>query len=163
MFLELVADKTTALRLWDSKRYDQKFDKIKAMKLPANCSPDTFSKVINAFQTNLNPYIEHPLSGERFGRFVLERLPRPQESLCDLPLLRVQIPRQSDDFHSVTEWFRYPLKRVCGCDEEDVGEVVFELEVVIRERLVLGRIQDFQERGSRITVKVPSHLVDLVE
>ena len=48
-------------------------------------------------------------------------------------------------------------------DEHDVRQVVLDVEVVIEERVVLLRIEHFQQRRRRVAAEVHRHLVDFVE
>src|ERR1700737_2690398 len=63
-------------------------------------------------------------------------------------LLLRRVARDLQDLHPVPQRRRNRLQRVRGGDEEDLREIERNLEVVIRERLVLLRIQHL-EQGRR--------------
>jgi hypothetical protein len=48
-------------------------------------------------------------------------------------------------------------------DEEDFGEIIIDVEVMILESGVLLGVEDFKQRGSRIATEIVGHLVDFVE
>ena len=52
---------------------------------------------------------------------------------------------------------------VCRCDEEHVREIELHIQVVILERMVLRRVQHFEQRRGRIAAPVGAELVDFVE
>ena len=68
----------------------------------------------------------------------------PQESESDGQFFSIQISRKSDDLHAVTKWVRDAGQGVGRRHEEHIGEVVFQLEVVVFKALVLLRIQHLE-------------------
>ena len=58
---------------------------------------------------------------------------------------------------------RRNVQRVRGRDPHHFGQIEIDLEVVIVERVVLLRIEHFEQRRRRIAAEVHRHLVDLVE
>ena len=91
------------------------------------------------------------------------RLVRPKESQGDCELFGVQVSRKTDDLHAVPGRVGNPRECVCGGDEQDIGEVVLQLQIVVREGLVLLRVQHLQEGCTGIAMKIAGQLVDLVE
>ena len=55
------------------------------------------------------------------------------------------------------------LDHVGGGDEQHVGQVQVELEVVVAERVVLRRVEHLEQGGRRVAAVVRADLVDLVE
>ena len=55
------------------------------------------------------------------------------------------------------------LDHVGGGDEQHVGQVEVELEVVVAERVVLRRVEHLEQRRRRVAAVVGADLVDLVE
>jgi len=51
----------------------------------------------------------------------------------------------------------------CGTDEHDLGEIVFDVQVVIREGVIDLGIEDFHEGGGRIAAEVGGHFVHFIE
>ena len=54
-------------------------------------------------------------------------------------------------------------RTLAGGDEEDLGEIVFDVKVVILEGVVLLGVEDFEEGTGGVAAEVVGHLVDLVE
>src|SRR5712692_6369484 len=48
-------------------------------------------------------------------------------------------------------------------DEEDFGKIVFDVEIMILEHMVLFRIEHFEQSRARIAAKIRAQLVDFVE
>src|SRR5712692_7164134 len=48
-------------------------------------------------------------------------------------------------------------------DEEDFGKIVFDVEIMILEHMVLFRIENLEQSRARITAKIRTQLVDFVE
>ena len=55
------------------------------------------------------------------------------------------------------------MQHVGGGDEEYLAEVVFDIEVMIHEHVILFRIEDFEQRRRRVATEVHGHLVNFVE
>ena len=55
------------------------------------------------------------------------------------------------------------VEHVGGGDEQHVGQVEVDLEVVVAERVVLRRVEHLEQRRRRIAAPVGAELVDLVE
>src|SRR6266699_1937471 len=68
-----------------------------------------------------------------------------------------------DYFHAVAQrwWNRAQLIR--GADKESLRQVERQIEIVIRERVVLFGIENFEQRSRRIAAIVRAELVDFVE
>ena len=70
---------------------------------------------------------------------------------------------QAQHFHAVLQGGRNGVNHVRGGDEEDLGQVVLDVEVVVDEHEVLFRIEHFEQRRRGIAAEVHRHLVDFVE
>ena len=81
----------------------------------------------------------------------------------DVELLHFRVPVKTDDLHPVLERPRDPVEHVRGGDEEDVGQVVIHVEVMVVEGAVLLGIEDLQQRRRRVAAEIRRHLVHLVE
>ncbi len=90
-------------------------------------------------------------------------LARPQVTLRDRDLLVGRVAVEADDLHPIEERAGDRLRHVPGRDEEDLGEVELDVEVVVAERVVLRRVEHLEERGRRVSAPVGADLVDLVE
>src|SRR3569832_2056205 len=84
-----------------------------------------------------------------------------QIALGDVDLLVLGISRQTDHFHAV-EQGRRQIERVGRGDEHHVGQVVFDLDVMILKGVVLLGVEHLQQRRRRIAAETLAHLVDLV-
>ena len=90
-------------------------------------------------------------------------LPRPEVAACDRDLLVGGVPVEADHLHPVEQRTGDRLGDVRGGDEEDLGEVDLDVEVVVAERGVLRRVEHLEQGGGRIAAPVGADLVDLVE
>ncbi len=80
----------------------------------------------------------------------------------DLFVLGVAV--EPHDLHAVEQRAGDCLGHVCRRDEHDVGQVELDLEVVVAERVVLRRVEHFEQGRSGIARPTASgQLVDLVE
>ena len=94
---------------------------------------------------------------------VLADLPRDQVAAGDVELLVDRVAGELDHLHPVAQRRRDRVEHVRGGDEDDLGEVEVEVEVVVAEGVVLGRVEDLEHRAGRIAAEVGAHLVDLVD
>ena len=94
---------------------------------------------------------------------VVFELARDEMTIRDLDLLFLRISREVDDFHSVFERGGDGVHHIPGRDEEDLREIERKVNVVIPERVVLLRIENFEKRRARVAAKIHPELVDLVE
>ena len=94
---------------------------------------------------------------------VLADLAGDEVAAGDVELLVDRVAGQPDHLHPVAERRRDRVEDVRGGDEDDLGEVEVEVEVVVAERVVLGRIEHLEHRAGRIAAEVGAHLVDLVD
>ena len=90
-------------------------------------------------------------------------LARPEVALRDRDLLVRRVPVEADDLHAIEQRSRDRLGHVPGRDEDDLGEVELDVEVVVAERVVLGRVEHLEKRRGRIAAPVGADLVDLVQ
>ena len=83
--------------------------------------------------------------------------------LRDLKLFLGGISGELNHLHAVQERGRDRIRRIGRTDEHDVGKVIRHIHVVIREGVILLRIEDLEECAGRIAVVALGELVDLVE
>ncbi len=74
-----------------------------------------------------------------------------------------RVAGEFDRLHPVQQRDRDRVEDVGGGDEEDLGEVELEVEVVVAEGVVLGRVEDLEHRRGGVAAEVGAHLVDLVD
>ena len=72
----------------------------------------------------------------------------------DFELFQLGVAVQAQDFHAVLERGRDGVEDVGGGDEEDFGEIVVDVEVVVLEGGVLLGVEDFEERRGRVAAEV---------
>ena len=90
-------------------------------------------------------------------------LARPEVPAGDRDLLVGRVPVEADDLHPVEERAGDRLGHVPGGDEDDLGEVELDVEVVVAERVVLRRVEHLEQCRGRVAAPVGADLVDLVE
>jgi hypothetical protein len=94
---------------------------------------------------------------------VVAHLPRQQVALRDLEFLVFRVPRQLDDLHAVQQRTRYRIPDVRRRHEEHLREVERRVQVVVRECVVLRRVQHLQESRCGIAPEIAAQLVHLVQ
>ena len=88
---------------------------------------------------------------------------RQQVVVCDVHLFLLGVAGNLDDFEAVAQRRRQLIQLVCGTYEEHFGKIEGHFQVMVRERVVLLRVQDFEKSGFGIAGPVASQFVDLIE
>ena len=78
-------------------------------------------------------------------------------------LLLLGVAVDPDDLHPVQQRSGDGLGHVGRRDEQDLGQVQLDLEVVVPEGVVLGRVEDLEQSRGRVAAVVGTQLVDLVQ
>ena len=86
-----------------------------------------------------------------------------QMVLGDIQFLDLGVGTELDDLETVSELVRDIVHVVRGRDEQDVGEIIGFFEIMVGEREVLFRVEDFQHGARGIAFVVGGHLVDLID
>src|SRR5438034_4194775 len=94
---------------------------------------------------------------------VLVHLSRNQVALGDLELFTLGVAREGHRLQAVEQRTRNALREVGGRDEQHFRQVEGHAQVVIRERLVLRRVEYLEQRGGRVSLERDTQLVELVE
>ena len=94
---------------------------------------------------------------------ILSQLPRNQIALCDLELFALRVAGEAHQVHPVHERPGDGLREVRRSDEQHLRQVERHPEVVVRERVVLRRVQHLEQRRRRIALERHAELVHLVE
>ncbi len=81
----------------------------------------------------------------------------------DDDLLVLGVAVQADQLHPVEQRLGDGLQHIGGGEEDHVGEVQLDLQVVVPEGVVLRRVEHLQQGGGRVAPVVGADLVDLVE
>jgi len=103
---------------------------------------------------NVSPWSFNPDSSD---------LARDQVRLGDLGLLAFGVAREVDHLHPVQQGARDVLDEVRRGDEEHLAQVEEHVHVVVRERVVLRRVEDLEEGARGVALVRGAQLVDLVE
>ena len=90
-------------------------------------------------------------------------LSRPQVAARDRQLLLGRVAVEAHHLHPVQKRRRNRLGDVRGGDEQDTGQVELDVQVVVAEAVVLGRVEHLEQRRRGVAAPVGAHLVDLVE
>src|SRR5258706_332962 len=90
-------------------------------------------------------------------------LARDEVAARNLELLLLRVSRQLDDLHAVAQRPRDGVEDVRRGDENQPRKVVGYAEIVVAERVVLSRIEHFEQGRGRIAVEPGAELVDFVE
>jgi len=71
-----------------------------------------------------------------------------------VPLLKCGVTRELDSLHAVEQRWRNSVERVCGGDEEDLGEVDGYVDIVVCESVVLLRIEYLKHGCAGVAIVV---------
>ena len=91
------------------------------------------------------------------------QLARQQVAAGDRQLLLGRVAVEGDDLHAVEQRRRDRVEQVRGGDEDDLGEVDLDVEVVVAERVVLSRVEHLEQGRRGVAAPIGADLVDLVE
>src|SRR5438093_1974635 len=94
---------------------------------------------------------------------ILSQLAGNEVPLGDLELLALGVAGEVDGLQPIEQRSGDALQEVRGRNEQDLGEVERDPQVVISERVVLRRVQHLQQRRGRISLEGNAQLVDFVE
>ncbi len=97
------------------------------------------------------------------GHAGLVQLLGPQVALGDGQLFFGDIAGQADHFHAIEQGPGDRVQGVGGADEQHLGQVQAQVQVVVEEVDVLFRVEGFQQRRGWVALVALAHLVDLVE
>lgn len=126
--------------------------------LPFKCAYTGFPCVITDNVTN-SRFSNREL---RFFQTIALHLFGQQITLCNARFLVFRITGQADDFHSVQKGRRNIVGIGC-CDKHHIRQVEIHLDIVIGKRMILFRIQHFQQRRCRISPEIGTDLVHLIQ
>ena len=91
------------------------------------------------------------------------QLARQQVAARDRDLLLGRVAVEAHDLHAVEQRAGNRLGHVRRRDEQHLGQVQLDVEVVVAERVVLRRVEHLEQRRRRVAAPVGADLVDLVE
>ena len=94
---------------------------------------------------------------------VLRDLPRHQVAEGDDHLLLLGVAFQRDDLHAVAQRVGHGVEHVGGGDEQDLGEVEGNVQVVVAVGGVLLGVEHFEQGAGRVAAEIAAELIDFVE
>ncbi len=94
---------------------------------------------------------------------VLLELSPNEISFRDLQFLALGVTGQRNHFHPVAQRFGHAVDVIGRADKNDLRQIERHIEIAIDKRVVLPRIEHFEQRARRIAAKIGADLVDLVE
>ena len=94
---------------------------------------------------------------------VFSELPRHEIALGDLEFLTLGVPGEIDRFEAVEQWSRNVLDEVRGRDEQDLRQIERHAEIVVGKRVILRRVEHFEQRRGGISLEGDAELIDLIE
>src|ERR1019366_3819338 len=97
------------------------------------------------------------------GEAVLGDLPRDEVAEGDDRLFLFGVAFERDDFHAVAQGVGHGVEDVGGGDEEDLGEVKGNVEVVVAVGGILFGVEDFEEGAGGVAAEIAAQLIDFVE
>src|SRR3989442_15457335 len=83
--------------------------------------------------------------------------------LGDLQFFAFGVTGKAQHFEPVLQRRRNRVQPIRRGDKEYLGKIVFDIQVVILEHVILFRIENFQESRTRIATKISSELVDFIK
>ena len=86
-----------------------------------------------------------------------------QKAFGNLQFFKLGIPGKPNDFHAILQGRRNGVQHVGGGDKEHLAQVILDVQVMIHERAVLFRIENFQQCRRGVTAEIHRHLIDLIE
>jgi hypothetical protein len=94
---------------------------------------------------------------------VLFELARDEVTPGDLKFLRGGIAGQTDHFKTIAQRGLNRIEPVGRGDEEDVGQIERQVEIMIGKSVVLLRVEHLQQSRGGIAAEVRTDFVDLIE
>ena len=91
------------------------------------------------------------------------RLFRNQVAFSDLRFFAFGITRQIQDFQAVLQRGRNRVQHIRRRNEKHLRQIVINVEIMIAERGILFRVENFQKRGGRIAAKILAELINFVK
>ena len=91
------------------------------------------------------------------------RLLSYQVSFGDFEFLALGITGKTQNLETILKRRRNRVQHVRSRDKENFGQIVFDVEVVILEHVILLRVKNFQQRRTWIAAKICAQLVDFVK
>ena len=91
------------------------------------------------------------------------QLPRQQVRPGDLDLLVLGVTVELHQLHPVQQRRRDHLQHVGGGQEDHIGQIQLDIQVVVPEGVVLRRVEHLQQRRGRVAPVVGAELVHLVQ
>src|SRR5437870_5256298 len=91
---------------------------------------------------------------------VLFKLAWNEMTFCDLDFLRRRVARNANRFETIAQRRVNWVEPVRGGDEEHLRKIERNVEVMIAERVILRRVEDFEQRRRRIAAEIRADFVE---
>ncbi|OQA96454.1 MAG: hypothetical protein BWY25_02249 [Chloroflexi bacterium ADurb.Bin222] len=91
------------------------------------------------------------------------QLPGDQKAPRDFDFLFLGVAREFNDLHAVFQSGRNRVQDIRRGDEKHLREVIRNLQIVIRESVILLRVEHFEQRRRRVAAKVLPQLINLIQ
>src|ERR1051326_3732489 len=98
-----------------------------------------------------------------FGQTVLFELARDQVALGDLQFLRFGIARQFNHLKTIAQRRVNRFQPIGRGNKQNARQIERNVQIVIREGIVLRRVKNLEQCRRRITAKISSNLVQFVQ
>src|SRR6266436_2295319 len=98
-----------------------------------------------------------------WSQTVLAHLARDQIATGYLELLTIAVTGELDHFHANAQRWWKRAELISRSDKENFREIERQIQIMIREGVVLLGIQNLQQRSRRIATIIRAQFVDLVE
>jgi hypothetical protein len=93
---------------------------------------------------------------------ILSNLARQEIAFRNLKFLAIAVTGEPDNVHAIAQRRRNRPQLICRSDKENFREIERQIEIMIRERVVLFRVRISNSR-CRIAAIIRSELVDLAQ
>ena len=94
---------------------------------------------------------------------VLFLLARDDELFCNRKFFFFDVAGKFNHFHAVEQRGRNRVEQIRGRNENDFAQIVRHFEIMVAERVVLFRVQNFEQCRARVAAKIRADFVNLVE
>ena len=134
--------------------------------LTADCTDSTLQITNTGFSRIVVDYISDCRLGERQlspANCMLLELLWHQIFLSNVQFLLLDIAGEFDNLHPVEERPWNSLDAICSSDKHRPGQIKGNLQIVVRERFILLRIEHLEQRRRRITPEIISNLIYLIK
>ena len=114
--------------------------------------------VFNHFEKNLFAKFDFILLETVFAQFLGNKV-----ALGNFQFLFRNVTAYLDNLHAVEQWTADGRKAVGRSDEQNLGQVIIHVKIIVVEVAVLLGVKHLEQGRRRVALEILSHLVDLVK